>query len=293
MDSSKASINKKLVINMPQMAIEALSENWLFKELGDLHWALICQGLNTKSFDLKNDTGSRLYATFVRIRLLCTESLHAFHENEEANLSGSISRFGESMYFSNINFDTGKSSIQAELMTTFSIRAKDDNTKLAKSEPNVEENNVPVSKTFPSIGNQYRLMKKGLLTTLDNEKLDTDFLINDEVLHSLNYDLNPFYDINGVNLLYFAAYPIINDVCESRVMNSLATDPDEVWEQTYFTKYKDVFYYANCNATDSLTYELKSIEYLDGGVVKLCSVLKRNSDSAVIAKIFTLKQKVS
>ena len=55
---------------MPQMALEALSENWFFKELGDIHWELICKGLNTKSFDLKNDTDDRLYATFVRIRII-------------------------------------------------------------------------------------------------------------------------------------------------------------------------------------------------------------------------------
>ena len=32
---------------MPQMANAALSENWLFKELGDIHWELLSKGLNT------------------------------------------------------------------------------------------------------------------------------------------------------------------------------------------------------------------------------------------------------
>src|SRR5476651_517271 len=36
---------RKIRINMPQMAIGALSENWLFKEIGDTHWDMLCAGL--------------------------------------------------------------------------------------------------------------------------------------------------------------------------------------------------------------------------------------------------------
>ena len=60
---------KEITINMPQMAIEALSENWLFKDLGNNHWEMICKGLDTNSFNLKDEIGNRLYATFIRIRV--------------------------------------------------------------------------------------------------------------------------------------------------------------------------------------------------------------------------------
>lgn len=291
MEQENNMLEKKVLINMPQMAVEALSENWLFKELGDMHWALICKGLNTKSFDLTNDSNSRLYATFVRIRLFCSGSLKSFVENEEAVFNGRINRFGESMYFSNIDFATKNASISAELMTTFSIRDAVDNTSLAKSEPDVSVNNVPVLKRFPEIGNQYRQVKKRVMTKIENEKLGFSFDVNEVTLHSFDYDLNPFYDINGVNLLYFAAYPIINDYCESKVMNNNYMEIDEQWEQNYSTKYKDVFYYANCNVNDSLIYELCSIDHLENGLVKLGSLLRRKSDQAIIARVFTLKQR--
>src|SRR5262249_40970589 len=56
------------VLNMPQMAISGLSEAWLFKEMGDIHWHLITRNLGTSSSQLRDGEGHRLYATFTRIR---------------------------------------------------------------------------------------------------------------------------------------------------------------------------------------------------------------------------------
>ena len=282
-------IEKKIVINMPQMAIEALSENWLFKELGDSHWEMICDGLNTKSFDLQNDTGNRLYATFVRIKFSCSNNLRSFRENQVATLNGNMKRFGESMYFSNIEFATPTASIQAELMTTFSIRDAVDNTQLAKSEPSVKINDVQQHKRFPAIGNEYRLVKKQVLKELTFEGIAFEIL--DEVIFETDYELNPFYDINGVNLLYFAAYPIINDVCEARFFNEQRSEEEGRWEQNYYTHYKDVLYYANCNVNDSLIYQLTTYETLGDELVKLGSILRRKSDNKIIARIFSIKKR--
>ncbi len=276
------------VINMPQMAIEALSENWLFKELGNLHWEMICEGLQTKSFDLKNDTGNRLYATFVRIRIQCEESLKSFKENDTVEMSGKINRFGNSMYFSDISFQATTGKVKAELMTTFSIRDAVDNTRLAKSEPDGLVNNIEKAKLFPTFGNEYRLVKKQVLKELKCG--DWVFEIKDEVLFETQYELNPYYDLNGVNLLYFAAYPIINDVCEARYFNQ--KNFEERYEQTYYTAYKDVLYYANCNLNDAIIYQLNDCRILDDNY-HISSTLRRKSDNEIIARIFTVKHSLS
>jgi len=271
------------------MAIEALSENWLFKELGNLHWAMICDGLHTNSFDLKNDTGNRLYATFVRIRIQCEGSLKSFKENDQVELLGKMNRFGNSMYFSEIALQSSNTKIQAELMTTFSIRDAVDNTRLAKSEPDVAVNSIEKSKLFPAFGNEYRLVKKQVLKELKCG--DLAFSIKDEVLFETEYELNPYYDLNGVNLLYFAAYPIINDVCEARYFKKKY--PDQRWEQTHYTGYKDVLYYANCNLDDTIIYQMNYFERInDNDDTLISSILRRKSDGAIIARIFTVKVKV-
>ena len=38
-----------VIVNMPQMAAGGLSENWLFKFCGDLHWQALCHAMDTTS----------------------------------------------------------------------------------------------------------------------------------------------------------------------------------------------------------------------------------------------------
>ena len=281
-----SNIKKNHTINMPQMALEALSENWLFKEIGDVHWALICGGLNSNSFDLKNDIGDRLYATFVRIRIDISTNLSFFKENKNLELNGNIKRFGNSMYFSEISMRSAANIIDAELMTTFSIRQGSDNSKLAKSEPHGVVNNIPNLKGLPSFGGDYRLIKKKVKNIIEFNDL-TFYLSDDNCIFETTYTLNPFYDLNGVNLLYFAAYPIINDCCEARYFNNIF--PHERWEQMYYTKTKDVLYYGNCNINDNIVYKMSELEKLENGSYKIVSTLYRDSDMAIIAKICTVK----
>ncbi len=281
---------KNYTINMPQMAIEALSESWLFKELGDTHWEMLCKGLETKSYNLTNDTNDRLYATFVRLKIRCSKNLKAFKENDTVDLSGKMTRFGNNMYFSDINFETKNGQIDAKLMTAFSIRNEYDNTKLSKSEPNTAINHVENLAQLPKIGNEYRQIKKGMLTVLEDGDYSFNLENDDNPIFTTDYEINPFYDLNGVNLLYFAAYPIINDVCEARYFNKL--DAENRWEQNYFTAYKDVLYYANCNYNDSLVYKLLSVKPFSENAFLLSSMLSRKSDGAQIARIFSVKSKL-
>jgi len=115
------------------------------------------------------------------------------------------------------------------------------------------------------------------------------FKISETSLFTTVYDLNPYYDLNGVGLLYFAAYPIINSKCEADFFNSLK--PDERWETTYHVIARDVFYYANCNISDKIKYVLHEYQTLDNNVIKITSSLYRISDNTLMAKIFTLKKK--
>jgi probable biosynthetic protein (TIGR04098 family) len=282
----KVSGKRSIVINMPQMALEALSENWLFKELGGLHWDKICDGLGKSSFNLKDDLQNRLYATFVRIRIKCSSTLQSFKENELMEIEGGIKRFGESMYFSDLRLQSNDEVISAELMTTFSIRNSSDNTKLAKSQPKGNHNSTQQFSEIPAFGNEYRLLKKGELSVLESDKYR--FQIKNEPIFEFEYELNPYYDLNGVNLLYFAAYPIINDVCEAKFFNKeLALDGR--WEQIYYTAYKDVFYYANCNIDETIIYRLMGYDRLDDGSIQIQSIMLRKSDMSPMAKVFTVK----
>lgn len=274
-------------INMPQMCLEALSENWLFKESGSLHWDLLCKGLDSSSADLKDDLGNRLYATFVRIRITGNTNLSDFQENDPFAFKTEISRYGMGMFFSKINFDSNDNNLLIEMMTSFSIRkSTGDNKSLAKSQPAVEFCSIPQTSEFPVFGNEYRLIKKEELKTFFYKKYV--FNITEDEVFRYEYSLNPYYDLNGVGLLYFASYPVINDFCELQYFNKIQEIDHE---ENYFTRFRDIMYYANCDKNDKIVYILNSVEQLQDNKVKTISSFYRKSDQKLMARIFTVKQR--
>jgi probable biosynthetic protein (TIGR04098 family) len=271
-------------INMPQMANSALSENWLFKEIGDIHWELLSKGLNAKSAGIKDETGNRLYATFTRIRI-SGSPLYNFIENDYLMFQGQLMRFGLSTYISEVSFQNKNQSSKASLMTSFSTRDSIDNSKLFKSQPVSAKNQIPEYPSTPDILNDYRLLRKNLLESfsLSGEEFDL-FAVP---ITEIKYNINPFYEINGVGLLYFASYPIISDKCESDYFNS--TGNYGQWESKFYTTDRDIFYFANCNIDDSILYRLNNFEFIRENKVKLFSSLYRSSDMTLMAHIFTIK----
>ena len=271
-------------VNMPQMALGGLSESWLLKEMGDFHWFQLCNGLNTKSFDLTDQTGERLYATFVRIRHESNVSLGAFQENESVELGGSIKRFGSSMYFSsNVLYNDDKR-VSFKMMTTFSSRGKD-NSKLTKGKPNSGiQNDIIELDDMPDFGQKYRMIRKKVENSI--ELSGEHFEIKEDAIFEMDYDINPYHDINGVNLLYFAAYPIISDYCE---FNFIKKEKGTNFGKTN-TIARDIFYFNNCNIDDNILYQLNDFERLENNRVKIQSTLIRKSDNSTLARIFAIKE---
>jgi len=206
-DISKPIMTERtLEIRMPQMANSALSENWFLKEIGDIHWELLSLGLVQKSSKFKDDVGNRLYATFVRINY-SIRPLNYFQENEIIELSGEISRFGSNTYFTSIHGNCNDKSIHAELISIFAIRELNYNSMISKSNPQTKINHIKQLDFCPDILNQYKLLKKELLDELSFQNYK--FQLSNNSIYSIDYKINPYYEINGVGLLYFACYPII------------------------------------------------------------------------------------
>jgi probable biosynthetic protein (TIGR04098 family) len=245
------SVKRTFSIGMPQMAVGCLSENWLLKELGSLHWDRLCDSLSTTSHSLTDTQGRRLYATFVRIKFDLAENLAAFHEGDTLAMSIDVWRFGRSTILSTIEISSDRSAGQAQLMTTFSFRNHEDNKALAKSEPKNEYNaTVKSLAATPSFFTEYSEVRRAH----GRRKLEGLFEA---------YQINPFIDSNGANLLYFASYQSIHDFLSARATPSL------------FTKSRDICYFRNCDLSDKIA--------LQG------DVLFRVSDRESVAHVTTVK----
>lgn len=280
---------KRYIINMPQMALGGLSENWLFKETGDFHWHNLCLGLGAKSSSIEDEVGNRLYATFVRIRWESNTHLRGFFENEAIDMSSEMTRFGKGMYFSDLDIASEHgNTIRMKLMTTFSFREHSDNSKLAKGQPASKNIAIKETGTFPAFGEEYRSFRKGEITQVTLQ--DIVFPVQEDCLWQMEYEIHPYIDLNGVNLLYFAAYPTISDYCEARYFNQEYVQKGELWADKAFTRARDIFYMANCNLTETIVFKLHYFEFLPANKVKISTSLSRKSDGKVLARIFTIKE---
>lgn len=277
------------IVNMPQMALVGLSESWLFKEMGDCHWHMLCEDLGLQSNAIFDEFRNRLYATFIRIRYESTSSLKHYQENDQIDFTGRIQRFGNSLYFGQVTLTSDEKVIKCSLATTFSTRDSScDNHKLTKGVPTGSEENVVTKMSeMPRLVLDYIKLKKSTIPTI--ELGSHSFTVTNESLFETPYKLNPYTDINGVGLLYFAAYPMINDCCELEFFNNERLSGKH-WALSSSTVMRDVFYFANCNIEDVIIYQLNSYHLIANNRVAIQSTLLRESDNTIMARIFTIKQ---
>ena len=259
---------RSCLLNMPQMALGGLSERWLFTELGDMHWSILANAFGRPSHMLRDDEGKRIYATFTRFRLESTRPLADFGENERVGLDLSMSRHGAGMYFSEAAVKGNAGLMRATLMSSFSKFGQGaSNMSLLKGLPEIPSDfAIPLLPEFPEFGQDYRMRRSQALPA---------------AIFECEYEIIPAYDINGVGLLYFAAYPIINDICACRHGGrSLMID--------FSTLRRDIFYFGNSNPDETLLYRLHEWRS-DERSIEMSASISRKSDGSVIAHILTRK----
>lgn len=258
-------------LNMPQMALKGLSEPWLFKELGDIHWAVLLDSLGTSSAALTDATGARLYATFTRIRLRSDAPLSAYRENDRFSISMSEERYGAAMFFGTARIEAPGARATAELMTTFSKYGEAGvNTSLLKGTPMIPPGfPIPELPALPVFGQEYRARRAEP---------------HAPALFETEYEMLPVHDINGVGLLYFAAYPAIAELCAGRhAGRGFAFD--------YSTCERDVMYFANADPSETLIVRLHRWEQTDEEIAYEATI-SRKSDDKTMAVVAARKRRI-
>lgn len=252
---------RRYSINMPQMALKGLSEAWLFKELGDMHWSVLLRSLGAASSALTDATGARLYATFTRIRLISDAPLSEFHENHDLVIAMDEQRYGAAMFFGTARLGAPAGQARVELMTTFSKYGEAGvNTSLLKGTPVLPADfPIPAVAALPEFGQDYRTRRAQPLTP---------------ALFETEYELLPAHDINGVGLLYFAAYPTIAELCLTRYAGrEFAFD--------YSVIERDIMYFANADPAETLIVRLHRWERTDARIDYEVSISRKSDDKTM------------
>jgi probable biosynthetic protein (TIGR04098 family) len=263
---------RTLTLNMPQMALSGLSESWLFKELGDIHWAMITDFLKAPSSAIMDDMGERLYATFTRISLELEPSMRGFAENDPLVIDAHLQRHGAGFFFGHHDLLGRNARGVAQTMSTFAKHGeRGKNTSLIKGTPTLSDPEaIPSLPAMPDFGQDYR-------TRRAREP--------GAELFSCPYEILPPHDINGVGLLYFAAYPTIFDLCLEKAEGRgflIASS----------TVSKDIFYYANSEPDETLRFVLHARFEEQGGIIRHEASLFRSSDGKRMAEVISRKRRI-
>jgi probable biosynthetic protein (TIGR04098 family) len=263
---------RRQMINMPQMALTGLGEAWLFKELGDIHWAMITNFLRTTSAAIADDQGDRLYATFTRILLVVEPSLRGFRENDRLEIDSTLERHGAGFFFGRHRLEGGSGRVEARTMSTFAkYGERGKNTSLMKGTPILPDPDaIPSLPELPEFGVEYRARRA-------QER--------EENLYECDYKILPPHDINGVGLLYFAAYPSAFDLCLER-------SEGEGFLLSHSTVSKDIFYFANSEPTETLRFRLHS-RGEENGLIRHTASLYRTSDGKRMAEVSSAKLRMN
>jgi probable biosynthetic protein (TIGR04098 family) len=258
-------------VNQPQMAMRGLGESWLMKEIGDIHWSTLTRDLKSSSSALSDSSGARLYATFTRVCWRASDPLVEFRESEPLVLESHLSRHGAAMFFSHLQGRGAVATLDVEVMSSFAKYGEAGvNSSLLKGQPVIPDDSAArVLDGLPAFASEYRSLRAS----------DPG-----PSLFECDYELLPPHDINGVGLLYFAAYPMIMELCLMRHAGRAAVADWSLVE-------RDICYFANAEPTEVLRFRLHHLEEVDG-VLRYTASLARTSDGKMMALSRAAKRKV-
>ena len=144
------------------------------------------------------------------------------------------------------------------------------NTSLIKGTPEIARPQaIPIETELPEFGAEYRERRELLL---------------EQFIFETEYEILPPHDINGVGLLYFATYPIIFDL-------GLEKFEGKGFLIGHSTVSKDIYYFANCEPSETLIIRVHSRD-IDNGLIRHFLSLSRKSDGKRMAEVVSEKRAV-
>jgi probable biosynthetic protein (TIGR04098 family) len=281
------------VIHLPQTDATGLSENWLFKHCGEMHWDYLCAAMGVSgvnSQEMRDDAGRRLYPTFVAIKGRYATPLSMVQMDQRFQTAVELTHFGRVFFHSTIAFGNEETRFELEMLTTFVARNKNGLNDLHQSLPsaNLVYNSRPLNSPPPLL-KLSQALRHG--EVMEYDFLGHHFALSEDALGlQMSFEPSPYIDYNGAGLLYFAAYPTIADTIERRLIGKHhLADTARDWAAQSSTIARDVFYYRNLDLGKNLIATLKRFDRVGENVV-LHTLLTNEVDGARLAEIITAKR---
>jgi probable biosynthetic protein (TIGR04098 family) len=238
-----------LELGMPHLGRNNLSENALFKAIGNDRWNKIEEVGGVPTGQIRDDAGSRLYATFFFIEVHFTPEhpLAAHGENETMEFSTDLSHFGQ-VYLDGKHRLVSDPELWVRSSNVF-IYQKGGPSKLSTSIPdNMEFGAIPELETLPDSLTLCRIARTSG-AFFERESDDVDIF---DGVREFTYQLDPDRDMNGAGLVYFANFVAFLDRAERGVLTDLAHPVPASVLDARSTWHRRIGYFGNAEATDTL-----------------------------------------
>jgi probable biosynthetic protein (TIGR04098 family) len=238
-----------LDLGMPHLGRNNLSENALFKAIGNDRWDKIEEVGGVPTGLIRDDAGSRLYATFffLEVHFAPERPLAAYGENQTMSFRTDLSHFGQ-VYLDGRHCLVDDPDLWVRSSNVFIYQERGP-SKLSMSIPaNMDFTGIPELSALPDSLTLCRLAR----TTgafFEPEPEDVDLF---EGVREFEYELDADRDMNGAGLVYFANYIAFLDRAERGVLTDLAHPIPASVLDARSTYHRRIGYFGNAQATDTL-----------------------------------------
>jgi probable biosynthetic protein (TIGR04099 family) len=263
----------RILLGMPHLSCNGLSEIWLLKELGHRHWLLLAESAGRPVPDFQDEAGQPVYAAFCALSIEDAD-FAAARENDRLGITSSLARLSRTQMSSRHHLAIEDRAIGVVTMiSTFVRRAPDGgNHTVARV---AIEGLPPVGEQTPA--GDLAGLAAGFRAGRVERHMGFD-LHRESELRAWVFDPCPSLDFNGAGFLYFASFVAMVDRAEWRFEPALA--------RAAATTRRDVFFYGNVDRGETVTARLLARREQAGPLIHQCR-LQRDSDGAGVADVFT------
>lgn len=266
---------------MPQLGLYGLSENWLLKECGHLHWLAIAQAHGRALPEFADEAGHKSYAALTALHLHEAQ-LDAVTENAPFSLAVRATSPGRAQHFSTQTLRTGTlRGARVELLSAFIRRAAGSNRSIVRA-PVGGDSAEPGDRTLTDAALSLQARARVFRTGGGIGRLGLQPAAHGGALRSAVFTPCPHNDFNGAGLLYFASFQALADRAEL------------AWHglRPALTVERELYFYGNIDPGESVRAELLA-ERDDGDEYAHWIRLSRCADGVRIADALTRKRRVA
>jgi probable biosynthetic protein (TIGR04099 family) len=258
-----------VLLGMPHLALNGLSETWLLKELGHRHWLQLARMTGRAVPSFRDVQGHVVYAAFRSVAIAGADFGRA-REHDILNIRTALSRISRTQILSRHTLDIDGLPIGEVTMVSVFVHRNggSSNHSVARVEidglPAVEADNA-----YPGLPTRHR-ERRGL----DSAAVPP--------AASKRWDFMPCpsQDFNGAGFLYFTSFPAFVDRAE------WAIDPEIAREAV--TRQREITYYANLDPGEAVALHLAGTARSADSWQHHCWI-ERLSDGMRLADIYTEK----